>query len=461
MTRYIQHALQRQFVLPLTLGTMLLLSLTAFVLLQAPHSVTLAVLLVGLGTAGVAGLTALLCQRLILQPLQALFTTCDHVSLGNMQARTATTRHDELGALAKKIDRLFDQLVQRLETAEEERDILRAAFQQLRMEVSEVARGNLTVEARPTTATTEALTAAFNTMIRQLRTVITRVQDTVRQVSSSTHSMQLTTESLAQGSNSQTAHIAESSVALDAMHTSIHNVSAQATLSVTVAAQALAHAKQGVQAMQNTLQGIQRLQAQVHATALRSQQLGACSQEINEMVQLIGDLAERTSVLALNASIEAALAGEAGQGFAIVAQEVERLAQRATTTTRHIASLVATLQNETQAVVSAMEESTHEVVQGAHLADQAGQTLGEIETVSARLAELMHAIALAAGQQAQGSEHLLQAVDNIAHVTQRMAAGAQQATASLHTLATLTDELQHTVGLFTLPAATPTAQAAG
>src|SRR5262249_17476127 len=229
-------------------------------------------------------------------------------------------------------------------------------------------------------------------------------------------------EHLAHGSTMQATQIVESSAALDEMTVSIQDVSEHATQSATVAEQALANAKQGARVVQNTIQGMQRIRTQAQETAARIKQLGERSQEINEIVQLIGDIADRTSVLALNASIEAALAGEAGQGFAIVAQEVERLAQRATAATRQIASLVTTIQGETTAAVTAMEDSTHEVVQGSHLADQAGQALGEIESVSAHLADLIQSISLAAKQQARGSENLSKAMGEISEVTQQMAA---------------------------------------
>jgi twitching motility protein PilJ len=280
------------------------------------------------------------------------------------------------------------------------------------------------------------------------------MQEAMLQVSSSTHDIQTTAEHLAQGSTTQVSQIVESSAALDEMTVSIQDVSANATLSATVAEQALATARQGTQAVHNTIQGMQRIRTQVQETAVRITQLGERSQEINEVVQLIGDIADRTSVLALNASIEAALAGEAGQGFAVVAQEVERLAQRATTATRQIASLVATIQRETAEAATAMQHSTREVVQGSHLADQAGQALGEIEGVSMHLAELLYSISQAAQQQARGSESLSRAMGEISDVTQQMAAGTAQVAVSIQNLTTLADELRRAVSTFRLPTTT-------
>ena len=236
---------------------------------------------------------------------------------------------------------------------------------------------------------TGAIADSFNSMIHQLRTIITHVQETALQVSTSANAIYTTAEELVQGSTAQAAQILESSAALDEMVVSTQRVSENAVLSTTVAAQSLANAKQGAMAVQNTIEAMQRMQDQVQETAARVKSLGERSKEISEIVQLIGDIADRTSVLALNASIEAALAGEAGQGFAIVAQEVERLAERAAVATRQITGIVHTIQSETHEVVQAMEDSTQEVIQGAQLADQAGQALSEIENVSTRLAELI------------------------------------------------------------------------
>ena len=174
-------------------------------------------------------------------------------------------------------------------------------------------------------------------------------------------------------------------------------------ISAGVGAQALAGAQQGTQSVQDTIEGMNRIREQVQETAKRIKRLGESSQEISEIVQLIDDIADRTSILALNASIQAAMAGEAGRGFAVVAEEVERLAERSTEATKQISGLVRTIQNETNEAVSAMEATTREVVEGSLLADQAGHALGEIEGISNRMAELIQSISLAAKQQARGS----------------------------------------------------------
>jgi len=168
-------------------------------------------------------------------------------------------------------------------------------------------------------------------------------------------------------------------------------------------------------------------------------------------VQLIEDIADRTSILALNASIQAAMAGEAGRGFAVVAEEVERLADRSTEATKKIAGLVKTIQLGTNEAISAMEQSTREVVEGSQVADKAGQSLSEIENVSHRLSDLIESISLAARQQASSSQTVSHSMAGISDITQQTATGIKAAAVTVNRLANLADELRASVSSFKLP----------
>jgi twitching motility protein PilJ len=288
-------------------------------------------------------------------------------------------------------------------------------------------------------------------MIEQLRKIIGDVQDATLQVSTSANQIQETAEHLVRGSESQAEQIASTSAALGEMNSSIQQVSENASVSAKVAEEALTNARAGNEAVQNTIRGMTRIRDQVQETAKRIKRLGESSQEIGQIIQLIEDIADRTSILALNASIQAAMAGEAGRGFAVVAGEVERLAERSTDATKKIATLVKTIQSETGEATAAMEKGIHEVVEGSKLANQAGQSLGEIESVSNRLAELIQSISLASRQQARGSEGLSKSMQEISVITQHTAAGTRQASESVSRLAALADELRESVSTFRVP----------
>jgi methyl-accepting chemotaxis protein len=411
--------------------------------------------LTGGAMAVLAGLLVVLFRRSVIKPIQTIAATNAWVSAGDLHARADVQGQDELAAMAAGLNSVLDQLVHLVESTQSERDAMQRSIMKLLEEVSDVAEGDLTAQAEVSADMTGAIADSFNNMIHQLRTIITHVQDATLQVNSSANEIQTTAEHLAQGSIIQAEQITESSAALDEMAVSIQEVSKNATLSANVAEQALANARRGATAVKNTVWAMQRMRDQVQTTTDHLHMLGTRSQEIGDIVRLIADIADRTSVLALNAAIEATLAGEAGQGFAVVAQEVERLAERAAEATRQITGLVSTIQSETNAAATAMEESAREAAHGSQIADQAGQALGEIEKVSTRLAELIQSISQAAAQQARGSENLSKAMGDIAAVTQQTAAGTKQAAVSISHLATLADELRGSVSTFKLPTAAP------
>jgi twitching motility protein PilJ len=360
------------------------------------------------------------------------------------------TSGDELGRASQSLNQMLDHTLGLIQSREE-RDRIQRSTQKLLEEVSGVAQGDLTVEAEVTSDATGAIADSINFMIGELRRVIGDVQDTTLQVSSAANEIRATTDHLALGSETQAAQIADTSAAIEEMTLSIQQVSENAALSATVAEQAMNNAQQGAKAVEKTIEGMSGIREQVQKTAKRIKRLGESSQEIGEIVQLISDLSDRTSILALNASIQAAMAGEAGRGFAVVAEEVERLAERSTEATKKVATLIKTIQTETNEAVAAMEDTTHEVVSGSNLANEAGLTLREIQTVSNRLAELIQSISMAAKQQARGSEAVAKSMTQISQITQQTASGTKQAAVSINSLATLTENLRASVSTFKLP----------
>jgi methyl-accepting chemotaxis protein len=367
------------------------------------------------------------------------------------KTRIADRAGDEIGEMARSLNGMLDKVLPLMEARQQERDAIQGAVMKLLDEVSGVAQGDLTKEAEVTTDVTGAIADSFNYMIEQLRKIIGNVQAATLQVNTSANEIQTTADRLVEGSESQAAQITHTSQAIQEMSTSIQQVSETAGVSANVAQQAMANAQQGNEAVQNTIEGMNRIRDQVQETAKRIKRLGESSQEIGQIIQLIDDIADRTSILALNASIQASMAGEAGRGFAVVAEEVERLAERSTDATKKIATLVKTIQSETGEAVTAMEKGIQEVVEGSKLANQAGQALGEIEAVSRKLAELIQTISQASRQQAQGSEAVTRSMTEISQITRHTAAGTKQAADHVSQLAALADELRSSVSTFRLP----------
>jgi twitching motility protein PilJ len=332
-----------------------------------------------------------------------------------------------------------------------ERDALQQSIMKLLDEVSDVAEGDLTVEAEVSTEMTGAIADAFNYMTAELRSLIRQVKEVTLQVSSSANDISETTAELALGSETQASQISKTKSAFEIMTSQIVEVSTNAAMSAKVADDSLNTARYGSKAVQDNIIAMNGIRNGVQETAKRIKKLGERSQEISQIVQLIDDLSERTSLLALNASLQAAAAGESGRGFVVVAEEVERLAERSNRATQQIAGLTQAIQFETKEVVASMEETIHEVVVGSALADKAGQALVEIEQVSQKLAKLIESISESAQRQAGSSEDVSKAMINVSRVTEMVNSSSKKAAESMKTLVFLADALRTSVAPFKLP----------
>ncbi|HEY3739287.1 MAG TPA: HAMP domain-containing methyl-accepting chemotaxis protein, partial [Bryobacteraceae bacterium] len=382
--------------------------------------------------------------------LSSIASAFARISEGDVRARADVLGKDELGRLAISLNNMADNTLS-LVQGREERDKIQQNITKLLEEVSGVADGDLTQEAEVTADLTGAIADSFNYMIAQLRQIISNVQKTTTQVTSSATDVRQTATKLAEGSEVQAKQIVQASTAIAEMARSIQQVSQSATQATEVANKALESAQGGATTVRRTIDGMNAIRTQVQETAKRIKRLGESSQEIGEIVQLIGDIADRTSILALNASIQAAMAGEAGKGFGVVAEEVERLAERATEATKKISSLIKSVQGDTNEAIAAMEETTREVVGGSQLANEAGKRLDEIEAVSRQITGLVQSISELSRTQAQGSDAVSKNVAGISAYTQQTAAGAQQAEESIGRLADLAGELNSSLKRFKLP----------
>ncbi|AWM35655.1 Methyl-accepting chemotaxis protein PctC [Gemmata obscuriglobus] len=399
----------------------------------------------------VVGVVVLVVTRSITRQVDGLSATFAKIEAGDYTTRVAVASEDELGAMAGSLNKMLDNTLVLIQSRGEKEEIQRSIMKLLD-EVSGVGTGDLTKDVEVSADITGAIADSFNYTVEELRKIISRVQSATRHVSSAATEIHSSAEHLAGGSETQAEQIVNMSAAIDEMATSIQQVSDNAAVSTTVAQQALQNAKQGNTAVRNTIDSMNRIREQAQETAKRIKRLGETSQEIGQIVQLIDDIADRTSILALNASIQAAAAGDAGRGFAVVAEEVERLAVRSTEATKKISVLVRAIQGETNEAVAAMERSIQEVVGGSKVANQAGQSLGEIEDVAAKLADLIQSISLASKQQARGSESLARSMSDVSQITQSTAAGTKQTAEAVNELARLADDLRGSLSAFRLPA---------
>jgi twitching motility protein PilJ len=215
-----------------------------------------------------------------------------------------------------------------------------------------------------------------------------------------------------------------------------------------VARQSLMAADSGLKAVQNAIGGMNAIRDQIQETSKRIKRLGESSQENGENTALISDNTEQTNVLARNSAIQAASAGEAGRGFTVVAEEVQRLAERSGEATKQIAAIVKTIQTDTQDAVGAMENATRDVVAGAELSDAAGQALAEIGEVSSEAARLIEQISAQTQDQAGAASRVAETMADIRAITEQATRGTQQTAVSIGELADLAIELKGSVSGF-------------
>jgi twitching motility protein PilJ len=360
-----------------------------------------------------------------------------------------------LATLAMMAKVYLDDSRRQAETANESRQATESinrqnqdAILRLMNELGDLADGDLTVTATVSEDITGAIADSINYTIEELRVLVRRINDAAGRVTTATGIAQQTSVELLEAAQRQSEEIQAAGLSVLAMASSMTKVSGDADQSAQVARQSLAAAGKGTQAVQDSIKGMTEIREQIQETSKRIKRLGESSQEIGEIVELISDITEQTNVLALNAAIQAASAGDAGRGFTVVAEEVQRLAERSGEATKQIAAIVKTIQTDTQDAVSAMEESTHGVVEGARLSDATGQALAEIGSVSQNLAELIENISGATRQQADSATSVAGKMQDILRVTEQTTAGTQQTATAVGELADLATELKGSVAGF-------------
>jgi twitching motility protein PilJ len=332
--------------------------------------------------------------------------------------------------------------------AETERNASQDAILRLMNEMGDLADGDLTIRATVTEDITGAIADSVNYTIEELSVLVKRINDAAVRVAAASETAQKTTDELLAATETQSQEIRSANSSVLSMAQSMTNVSANAGESARVALNALAAAQKGSAAVTNSIKGMNEIRQQIQETSKRIKRLGESSQEIGEIVELISDITEQTNVLALNAAIQAASAGEAGRGFTVVAEEVQRLAERSAEATKQIAAIVKTIQTDTHDAVSAMENSTQNVVEGAQLSDAAGQALEEISKVSQNLAALIESISGDTEKQATVATDVAKLMQNILHITEQTTTGTRQTAVSIGELAELASELKGSVAGF-------------
>ena len=371
----------------------------------------------------------------------------DEIGAGNFQARTEVVSNDELGVMANALNGLLDNITVLIQS-QEERDTIQESIMKLLEEISALAEGDFTARAEVTEDMTGAIADSFNAMADQFAELIGKVKQATASVDNTSEDVAQKTMGLAEKNIEQVKGVNEAVSTVEQMISSIRAVADSARRSADVSRQSRQNAREGAEAVDQTNKAMAEIREQINETARSIKRLGESSLEITNIVKIIDESDDRTSILALNASIQAASAGDAGHGFAVVADEVQRLADSSSNSTKQIEVLIKSIQNEIQDLAHRIDESISKVVSGSKLADGAHAKLQEIEQVSRELAELVESISEAAGDQVQLSEVISKTMEKVGEISRESSLSSQDTAASMNVLSRTARDLRSAVDVF-------------
>jgi methyl-accepting chemotaxis protein len=402
--------------------------------------------------AGVAGLALLSVITLILSaiaiaPVRDLMRVAEALGSGDLSRKANVKSGDELGQLGHTLNNTIDRL-QGLVQTESDRDRMQHQVMDLLSIVSSAAEGDLTVKAEVTADALGSVADAFNLMITGLTMLVGQAINVAQEIEHSTTDILKASERMRVGAEQQTAQLQSAVDRVSDMSHTIQRMAENAEAATNTSFKATEAAVKGGQSVAETIKGMQRIRAAVQTTGKKIKGLGERSLEIGAIIEVINEIATQTNLLALNAAIEAARAGEQGKGFAVVADEVRKLAERAARATKDITGLIKGIQVETSEAVTVMEEGTREVEEGTKLADQAGAALREIEQIVKQTSGLVTDITRAAADQVKVSEDVVHSMDGISKLAQEATHGVRDTVETISRLADLSRRLTDAIGRF-------------
>jgi len=407
------------------------------------------IMAVGFVSLGILAVVTLVLSAVTIAPVRDLMRVAEALGRGDLSKKANVTTGDELGQLGDTLNSTIDRLQGLIQT-ESDRDRMQHQVMDLLSVVSTAAEGDLTVKAEVTADAFGSVADAFNLMITGLTTLVTQASDVATEIQRSTSEILLSSERMRQGAEVQAAQIRTASDAVNAMSHTTQRMAENAEAATQTSLKATQAAVKGGTSVAETIKGMQRIRATVQSTGKKIKGLGERSLEIGAIIEVINEIATQTNLLALNAAIEAARAGEQGKGFAVVADEVRKLAERAARATKDITGLIKGIQVETSEAVIVMEEGTREVEEGTKLADQAGSALREIEQIVQQTASLVTDITRAAGDQVKVTESVVSSMDGILKQTQETTHGVQDTVTTIGKMAELSKRLTDAIGRFKL-----------
>lgn len=392
--------------------------------------------------------------RQITQPLSELSRASEKLAAGNFDLELGVVSGDELGSLTQTLQKAAQELktlVAKQEAERQKGDELQANVSQFLGVANEIAQGDLTKRGQVTEDALGNVVDAINLMAEEIGYLLKDVSQVAQTVNSSAAELDELSTLVVDRAQSQ-AIIAQKAnqETTDVTH-SIHQMSQSSHTSAEAARQTLEASNQGQAALSDTLAGMQNVRREVQSIAKNIKTLSDRSLEVSQIVDTIGKIAKQTNLLALNAAIEAAGAGEAGARFAVVADQVRKLADDSARAASQVGGLVKQIQGEVQGMVVSIEGGTKEVEQGYHIASEASQRLKQIATLASQSAQLAEFMSSATQQQVQRVDQVSGLVQNISNSAAESQAQSQRGRQAAERLRNLAQELTQNLSRFRLP----------
>jgi methyl-accepting chemotaxis protein len=386
----------------------------------------------------------------ITQPLRRLAALTRRISKGDTSARARTIGHDEIYLVAKSMNNMLDNIVHLIQDAQAQRDNLQGQVEKLVSEVSGVGEGDLRIQAEVTADALGVLADSFNYMVEELGSLVVRVKMVAQEVENSTTMTFERMTQLVEAADTQIKQIAQAAIEVERMANSSRQVAERAQTLYSIAREARQSAESGRESVQQTVEGMERIHVYVQDTSSKVQTLGERSREINNIVEVIASIAHQTNRLALDAAIQAAMAGENGKGFGAVAADIRRLAERAKDQASMISRIVRSVREDIGAVAVSMRDTERETSVGAQLAQEAGSSLVSIFGVVERQAEEIEVINQMAAQQLQSSSAVVHIMQGVSDSTRESSSSTRIVAQNMERLARLAEQLLASVEAFKL-----------